>query len=93
MTKHAIRASLLPVITVFGMSLGSLMAGSVVTESLFGWPGLGSMAMEAIIQRNYPVIQGYVLLTSVFIVVANLLVDISYGFLDPRIRLGKRGGA
>ena len=87
--RHAMRAALLPIITVFGMSLGSLMAGSVVTESLFGWPGLGSMAMEAILQRNYPVIQGYVLLTGVFIVLANLIVDISYGLLDPRIRLGK----
>ncbi|MBH5316431.1 ABC transporter permease [Paenibacillus sp. GSMTC-2017] len=89
MLRHALQAALLPIISVFGMSIGSLLAGSVVTESLFGWPGLGSMAMEAITQRNYPLIQGYVLLTGFFIVLANLAVDISYGLLDPRIRVGR----
>ncbi|MGG3279079.1 nickel ABC transporter permease [Paenibacillus solani] len=84
--KHALRAALLPVITIFGMSLSALLAGSVVTETLFAWPGLGSMVMEAITQRNYPVIQGYVLLTGVFVVTANILVDLSYRLLDPRIR-------
>ncbi|MCF7753983.1 ABC transporter permease [Paenibacillus xylanexedens] len=87
--RHALRAALLPVITIFGMSLGALLAGSVVTETLFAWPGLGSMVMEAITQRNYPVIQGYVLLTGVFIVTANVLVDLSYSLLDPRIRSGR----
>ncbi|MBB6021878.1 peptide/nickel transport system permease protein [Paenibacillus sp. JGP012] len=88
--RHALRAALLPVITIFGMSLGALLAGSVVTETLFAWPGLGSMVMEAITQRNYPVIQGYVLLTGVFIVTANVLVDLSYSLFDPRIR-SRRG--
>jgi peptide/nickel transport system permease protein len=87
--RHALRAALLPVVTVFGMSIGSLLAGTVVIETLFSWPGLGSMAVEAIFQRDYPVIQGYVLLTGVFVVVVNLLVDLSYGLLDPRIRYGK----
>ncbi|GGH50099.1 glutathione ABC transporter permease [Paenibacillus silvae] len=87
--RHALRAALLPVITIFGMSLGALLAGSVVTETLFAWPGLGSMVMEAITQRNYPVIQGYVLLTGIFIVTANVLVDLSYSLLDPRIRSGR----
>ncbi|KOP68221.1 nickel transporter permease NikB [Bacillus sp. FJAT-18019] len=90
LAKHALRAALLPVMTIFGMSLSGLLAGSVVTETLFAWPGLGSMVMEAIIQRNYPVIQGYVLLTGVFVVTANILVDLSYRLLDPRIR-AKRG--
>lgn len=86
---HALRAALLPVITVFGVSFGNLLAGSVVIETLFGWPGLGSLALEAIFERDYPIIQGYVLATGLFVVVVNLLVDLSYSLLDPRIRLGK----
>lgn len=89
MINHALRAALLPVVTVFGMSIGSLLAGTVVVEMLFSWPGLGSMAVEAIYQRDYPVLQGYVLLTGLFVVVVNLFVDIVYGLLDPRIRCGK----
>jgi peptide/nickel transport system permease protein len=90
--RHAMRAALLPLMTIFGMSLTALLAGSVVTETLFAWPGLGSMLMEAITQRNYPVIQGYVLLTGICIVTANVLVDLSYSLLDPRIRaLSGRG--
>jgi len=91
LTKHALRGALLPVITVFGMSTGHVLAGTVVVESLFGWPGLGSMAIEAILQRDFPVIQGYVLLTGTTIVLINMLVDLSYGWLDPRIRYGKGG--
>ncbi|MCC5468028.1 nickel ABC transporter permease [Pelosinus baikalensis] len=87
--KHALRSALLPIVTVFGMGIGSLLAGSVVTEVLFSWPGLGSMVVDAIFQRDYPIIQGYVLLTGIFVVVVNLLVDFAYGLLDPRIRFGK----
>jgi len=90
--RHALWAALLPVVSIMGMSMGALMAGSVVTESLFGWPGLGSMAMEAITQRNYPVIQGYILLTGLFIGLANWMSDIGLGLLDPRIRHGKGQG-
>lgn len=89
LSHHALRAALLPVVTVFGMSIGNLLGGSVVIETLFSWPGLGSMAFEAIFGRDYPVIQGYVLLTGVFVVAMNLLVDVSYRLIDPRIRLGK----
>ncbi|WP_370569602.1 nickel ABC transporter permease [Sporosarcina sp. BP05] len=88
---HAFRAALLPVITVFGLSMGSLLGGAVVIEILFSWPGLGSMAVDAIFNRDYPVIQGYVLLTGVFVVVVNLLVDLSYYLIDPRIKQGKEG--
>lgn len=91
MTRHALRAALLPVITVFGMSIGNLLAGSVVVETLFSWPGIGSLAVESIFQRDYPVIQGYILLTGMFVVGVNLLVDLCYGLLDPRIRYGKGG--
>ncbi|MFD7522980.1 nickel ABC transporter permease [Paenibacillus chitinolyticus] len=87
--NHALRAALLPVISLFGLSVGSLLAGSVVTESLFGWPGLGSLAMEAFTQRNYPIIQGYVLFSGLCIGLANLLSDISLGYMDPRIRYAK----
>ena len=90
MLKHAFRAALIPVVTVFGMSIGSLLAGTVVIETLFSLPGLGSMGVQAIFQRDYPIIQGYVLLTGVCVVIVNLLVDLSYGWLDPRIRQGKR---
>jgi len=89
MTKHALRAALLPVLTVFGMSMGNLLAGQVVIETLFSWPGLGGMIVEAIFQRDYPIVQGYVLFTGFFVVVVNLLVDLTYSLLDPRIRFGK----
>lgn len=90
-TRHALRAALLPVVTVFGMSLGSLLGGSVVVETLFSWPGLGKLAVDAIMERDYPLIQGYVVMTSLFVVGVNLLVDLTYRLLDPRIRFG--GGA
>ncbi|WP_424767305.1 nickel ABC transporter permease [Paenibacillus sp. sgz302251] len=86
LSLHAMRAALLPVITVCGMSVGSLLAGSVVTETLFSWPGLGTMAISAILERDYPIIQGFVLLTGLLVVSINLLVDVSYGLLDPRTR-------
>ncbi|AKL96334.1 ABC-type dipeptide/oligopeptide/nickel transport system, permease component [Clostridium aceticum] len=86
---HGLRAALLPIVTVFGMSLGSILGGTVVIETLFSWPGLGSMVVTAIFQRDYPIIQGYILLVGVCVVVVNLLVDLSYGLLDPRIRYGK----
>jgi nickel ABC transporter permease subunit NikB len=89
--RHALQAALLPVVTVFGMSLGHLFGGAVVVEMLFSWPGLGSMVMEAIFSRDYPVIQGYVLLSGLFVVVVNLFVDLSYVLIDPRIRLGREG--
>ncbi|MGM0880197.1 MAG: nickel ABC transporter permease [Bacillota bacterium] len=89
LSLHAMRAALLPVITVCGMSIGSLLAGSVVTETLFSWPGLGTMAVSAIFERDYPIIQGFVLLTGLLVVGVNLLVDLSYGLLDPRIRKPK----
>lgn len=89
MSLHALRAALLPVITVCGMSIGSLLAGSVVTETLYSWPGLGTMAVSAIFERDYPIVQGFVLLTGLLVVGVNLLVDLSYGLLDPRIRIRK----
>ena len=86
---HALRSALLPVITMFGMSFGSLLGGSVVVEVIFAYPGLGKLAVDAIFKRDYPIIQGYILFTGVVVVFINLLVDLSYRFLDPRIRYGK----
>ena len=90
--KHALKNALIPVITVIGMQLGSIIAGSVVVEAIFAIPGLGSLLMNAINNRNYPVIQGSVLFMSVFISLMNLLVDLIYAFVDPRIKAQYGGG-
>lgn len=85
--RHALKNALLPVVTLFGMSFGNLLGGAVIVETIFAWPGVGKFVVDAIFNRDYPVIQGYVLLMSLVFVLVNLLVDISYVFLDPRIRL------
>lgn len=84
--KHALKNALIPVITVVGMQIGSIMAGSVVVEAIFSIPGLGSLLMTAINNKNYPIIQGSVLFMSLFVSLMNLLVDLVYGFVDPRIK-------
>lgn len=84
---HAFRHSLMPVITIFGVSLGSLLGGTVIIEVLFAYPGVGKLVVEAIVRRDYPIIQGYILFIGLFIVIINLLVDLSYRFLNPEIRL------
>lgn len=83
--KHALRNSLIPITTVAGMYLGWLLGGTVIIETLFSWPGIGRLAVEAIYARDYPVIQGIVLFMATVFVLINLLVDLSYAFLDPRI--------
>jgi peptide/nickel transport system permease protein len=87
---HAFRHCLTPVITIFGVSLGSLLGGTVIIEVLFAYPGVGKLVVEAIVRRDYPVIQGYILFMGLFVVMINLLVDLSYRYLNPEIRL--RGG-
>ena len=84
--KHALRNSLLPVVTVAGLQLAFLIDGAVVVEGIFSWPGMGRLLVRSILQRDYPVIQATVLLIAVGIVLANVLVDIVYAVLDPRIR-------
>jgi peptide/nickel transport system permease protein len=84
--KHALRNALLPVITVLGVQFGGLMGGAVVTETIFAWPGMGRLALNAILSRDFPVVQGVVLLVAVMFVGVNLLVDLVYGFVDPRIQ-------
>lgn len=85
--KHALGNAMLPVLTLLGLQLGALLAGAVITEIVFSWPGLGSLVVEAIERRDYPVLQGAVLLISTSYVVVNSATDVLYGWLDPRIRL------
>ena len=83
---HALRNAMLPVVTVIGLQVGTLLAGAILTETIFSWPGLGRWLIEALQRRDYPVVQGGVLLTAVRIIVVNLLVDLLYGVVNPRIR-------
>jgi ABC-type dipeptide/oligopeptide/nickel transport system permease component len=83
---HAVRNSLIPIVTVLGLQLGSLLTGAVITETIFAWPGVGRLLVQSINARDYPAVQGCILLIAVTYVAANLVVDIVYGFLDPRIR-------
>lgn len=83
--NNALKNALIPVVTAFGMSFGHLLGGTVIVENIFAWPGVGKFLVESIFSRDYPVIQGYVLWTALTFVVVNLIVDISYRLLDPRI--------
>ena len=86
--KHALRNALLPVVTLLGLQLGGLLAGAVITETIFAWPGIGKLTVDAILSRNYPVVQACVLVVSVFYVLINILTDLLYAWIDPRIRQG-----
>lgn len=84
--RHVMRNALIPVITIIGINLGVLFAGSVIIETIFQWPGIGMMFINAVTGRDSPVIMGYVLLTSTIVLIANLLTDLTYSLVDPRIR-------
>jgi ABC-type dipeptide/oligopeptide/nickel transport system permease component len=84
-TKHALRNAAIPVLTLLGLQAGQLMGGAVLTETVFAWPGLGRLMVKAIFARDYVLLQGAVLLFSLAFVLINLLVDLSYGALDPRV--------
>ncbi|KAG0774844.1 hypothetical protein G6F22_013749 [Rhizopus arrhizus] len=84
--KHALRNALIPVVTMMGLQFGFLLGGSIVVETVFNWPGLGTLAFDAISGRDYPVLQGTVTVLATVIVLVNLIVDIAYGIVDPRIR-------
>ncbi|MGB3616242.1 MAG: ABC transporter permease [Elainellaceae cyanobacterium] len=84
--KHALKNAMLPVITVVGLEFGTLLGGAILTETIFSWPGIGKWIYEGILLRDYPVVQGGVVFVAVVFVLVNLLVDISYAFLDPRIQ-------
>jgi peptide/nickel transport system permease protein len=89
--RHALRNMLIPVVTVIGLDLGTLLGGAVITETIFAWPGIGQLAIAAIQFRDYPLVQAAVFLVAVGYVVVNLLVDVLYTVLNPRIRLEARG--
>jgi len=88
--KHAFKNALIPVVTVIGLQFGTLLGGAVLTETVFSWPGIGRLMVDSILARDYPVVQGAVLLLAVFFVMINLVVDIIYAFLDPRISYGTK---
>lgn len=83
--RHVMRNALIPVVTIFGLTLGGLLGGAVILENVFAWPGLGTLAVSAVQNRDFPVIQGTTFFFAVILILANLLVDLSYAFLDPRI--------
>ena len=85
--KHALRNALIPIVTVIGLETGALLSGAVLTETVFTLPGMGTALVSAILARDYPVVQGFVVIIAVIFVLANLIVDVSYAYLDPRIRL------
>ena len=85
--RHVLKNALLSVITVFGLWVGAMLGGSMVTETVFNWPGLGTLLLQAIQTRDYGIVQGEVLFICLVYMAINLLVDISYAYLDPRIRL------
>jgi peptide/nickel transport system permease protein len=85
--RHGMRNAMLPLVTIIGLQFGALLGGAVLTETVFGLPGVGSFVVDSIFSRDYPVIQGFTLVIAVLFVAVNLLVDISYAYLDPRVRL------
>lgn len=86
--RHALRNALIPIITAAGLQFGSLLGGAVLTESVFGWPGMGQLLIDSIFSRDYPVVQGIVLTFSTLFIATNLVVDLLYAYVDPRIHYG-----
>jgi peptide/nickel transport system permease protein len=86
-TKHAMRNAMIPIVTIIGIETGSLLSGAVLTETVFALPGIGTMLVQSIQARDYPVVTGFTLIIALIFIVVNLVVDVSYGYLDPRIRL------
>jgi ABC-type dipeptide/oligopeptide/nickel transport system permease component len=83
---HALRNAILPIVTVIGHQFGTLLGGAVLTETVFGWPGMGQLLVDALFARDYPVVQGVVLTFSALFILVNLGVDVLYGLIDPRIQ-------
>lgn len=90
-TRHGLRNALLPILTILGLRFGQILAGAIVIEGIFSWPGMGSAVLNAISSRDLPVIAAYVLLAGILFIIVNLLTDIAYVLLDPRVRLGVAG--
>ena len=83
--RHGLRNALIPVVTVIGLSLPTLVGGAVLTETVFAWPGVGRLAVGAVFERDYPILMGVNLLVAAVVIAANLLTDLAYGVIDPRI--------
>jgi peptide/nickel transport system permease protein len=88
--RHVLKNSLIPTITIIGLQIAGLLDGAVITETVFAWPGIGRLAVQAVLERDYPLVQGIVLFAALIFVVMNLLVDLTYRLLDPRVRLNIR---
>jgi len=86
--RHALKNATIPLLTVIGLQIGTLLGGAVITESIFAWPGMGKLVVDAIFFRDFPVVQTILILSATTFVVINLLVDVLYTILDPRIRYG-----
>ena len=86
--RHALRNALLPVVTMLGLSLGRLIGGSVIIEMVFAWPGVGRLIVDSILKNDFPMVQASIIVLAASIAVVNLLVDVSYRLIDPRIRAG-----
>jgi ABC-type dipeptide/oligopeptide/nickel transport system permease component len=84
--KHALKNALIPIVTVVGLQFGLLLGGAVLTETVFAWPGVGRLIVDSVLARDYPVIQGTILIFGLLYILVNLMVDILYAFIDPRIR-------
>lgn len=84
--RHGLKNALIPVVTIIGTQVAALLSGAVLTETIFAWPGIGRLAVEALVARDFPMIRGTVIFMALIFLVANLLVDLSYGFIDPRVR-------
>jgi len=84
--KHALRNAIIPLLTAAGITFGTIVTGAVIIETVFAWPGLGRLMAEAVMGRDFPIIQASVLLVAVVVLLVNLLVDIAYAYVDPRIR-------
>jgi peptide/nickel transport system permease protein len=88
--KHALKNALIPIVTLIGLSLPDLFGGAFIIETIFAWPGMGRLGVMAIFQRNYPLIMGIVIFSAVLIMLGNLLADMAYAWVDPRIRYAKK---
>ena len=85
--RHALKNALIPIITISGLQLGALLGGAILTESVFAWPGIGLLLLDSIYSRDYPLIQGIIIFYAVILILINLIVDIAYAFIDPRVRI------
>jgi ABC-type dipeptide/oligopeptide/nickel transport system permease component len=84
--RHALKNALIPVVTISGLQFGSLLGGAVLTETVFAWPGMGRLIVDAILARDYPLVQGAILIFALLFIVVNIAIDVLYAYIDPRVR-------